>query len=605
MGQSGCIHGIIPSMTQTEALDIMKLGHNVFLTGAAGTGKTYVLNEFIKYLQKHSINHTVTASTGLAATHIGGITIHSFSGIGIKNRLSTWDIEILTQNEKLNKRINNIKVIIIDEISMLHASRLDMIDSIFKAIRKDRRPFGGVQMIFCGDFFQLPPVIKKNELEESNKTIEQEYAFNAISWKEAKPVICYLSENYRQEDNTLSNILNMIRAANEDLYESLESLNGTRDNVLDNSIKLYSHNKNVDEINIENYNNLDSDITEVEYIMKSRGKKNLIDNLKQNILALESIKLKKDTKVIFIKNDREGKYQNGTLGIVKGFDKDNYPIITDNKNEEIIAKEENWQLKDEDENVLAEVSQLPLRYAWAITIHKSQGMTLDAAEIDLSNGFGFGMGYVALSRVRSLSGLKLHGLNNQSLMVANNVLAFDKVLREKSKNAKSALIKYQKEELEAMHIKSRLQMGGLEKSISDQELQRIKEENTLKEKQERMPTQSVTLSLIREYKSVKEIAKERNLTINTILDHIQEITELTSYDSDTELKENITKIVEQYLKEYIKNQSISKEFLKKKNIINIKKAIQENEGKLKPVLEKYKIEYKDLDYVILKLIKII
>ena len=142
-------------MTQKEALDILKLGHTTFLTGGAGTGKTYVINQLIKYLGAHSVMHAVTASTGIAATHIGGTTIHSFSGIGIKDRITDWDLENMSQNEKLNKRILSTKVLIIDEISMLHASRLDMMDKIMKFIRKSSEPFGGVQVIFCGDFFQL------------------------------------------------------------------------------------------------------------------------------------------------------------------------------------------------------------------------------------------------------------------------------------------------------------------------------------------------------------------------------------------------------------------------------------------------------------------
>lgn len=587
-------------MTQADAINILKLGHNTFLTGAAGTGKTFVLNEFIKYLEAHSIPHAITASTGLAATHIGGSTIHSFSGIGIKDKLSSWDMEILSQNEKLNKRINQTQVLIIDEVSMVHASRLDMIDKLFKVIRKNNSPFGGMQIIFCGDFFQLPPVMKKDEINGDYTKLEKEYAFNAISWKEAKPVICYLTENFRQEDNTLTNILNMIRSASEDIYESLESLNDTRENELINPVKLYSHNKDVDQINIENYKNLES---EEEYIfeMHTKGNKKLLDMLKQNILAYENLKLKKGTKVIFIKNDKNGKYSNGTLGIVEEFDLENYPIILTNSGEKIVAKEDVWQMKDEDDNVVAEVAQLPLRYAWAITIHKSQGMTLDEAEIDLTQGFGFGMGYVALSRVRSLSGLKLHGLNNQALLVANNVLALDKELKERSKKAKEAIRKYEKEELEEMHKSKRVSVGGLENPLSEEEIQNVK--SKIKEIKEKIPTQAITLQMIKDSKSINEIAEERKLTEDTIMSHILEIKNLPSFESDEDIKNKIKKIIEDYLSSYLEKNKIDKKVWTKKNIREIKDDL-DKEKKLTPVLNKYKSKYKNLNYELLKIINL-
>lgn len=590
-------------MTQSEAINILKLGHNVFLTGAAGTGKTYVLNEFIKYLQSYSIPHIVTASTGLAATHVGGVTVHAFSGIGIKDKLSSWDIDMLAQNEKLNKRVNSIQVMIIDEISMLHASRLDMVDKIFKKVRKDNRAFGGVQMIFCGDFFQLPPVIRKDELEKNGRTQESEYAFNSVAWKDAKPVICYLTENFRQEDNTLTNILNMIRSANEDIYESLESLSDTRENELINPIKLYSHNKDVDSINLKHYCELDDAECEVEFVAVAKGKKNLVDNLKSSILAMENIKLKKGAKVLFIKNDKMGNYQNGTLGIVEAFDKDNYPVILTNSGERITAKEDVWQLKDEDENVLAEVSQLPLRYAWAITVHKSQGMTLDEAEIDLTQGFGFGMGYVALSRVRSLSGLKLHGLNNQALLVANNVLLFDKELKERSKKAREALRKYEEQELENLQRETRIRMGGLETALSSDELEKKKEENKLKEKEAKIPTQAITLQLIRDGKNITKIAEERKLTEGTIISHIVEIKSLPSFESETDLKNNIEKIAAEYLQKYFEENKIDKKLYTKKVIKEIAEDIK-IQTKLTPVLTKYKSKCKDLNYDLLKIISL-
>src|SRR5574344_475961 len=163
-------------MTQQEALDIMKMGHSVFLTGAAGTGKTFVLNKYIEYLKSHSITPAITASTGIAATHIAGQTIHSWSGIGVYEKLDSWTLDKLEQNEKLFKRYENVKVLIIDEISMLHASRLDMVNTLFKKLKYSDKPFAGIQIIFCGDFFQLPSVVKRygkveDFLDESNEFV--------------------------------------------------------------------------------------------------------------------------------------------------------------------------------------------------------------------------------------------------------------------------------------------------------------------------------------------------------------------------------------------------------------------------------------------------
>ncbi len=596
-------------MSQEEAINILKLGHTTFLTGSAGTGKTYVLNMFIDYLKHHNIPHAVTASTGIAATHIGGTTLHAWSGIGVKDRIGDWDLDNMSDNEKLVKRYLNTQVLIIDEVSMLHASKLDMLDRISKHMRalqdnkNANKPFGGLQVIFCGDFFQLPPVVRDRSVNIIN-----EYAFNSPAWLNAKPVICYLTQNYRQEDNTLTSILNAIRNADEDIYDSLEALQNTTENVLDDAIKLFTHNENVDIINLEKYKTLHdnleerhkSKVEECEYIMTSVGKKQLVDNLKANILTSEVLKLKTDTKVMFIKNDKSGKYQNGTLGVVIGFDKDNMPIVetlgNDAKDKEKInVVPDVWQIKSDDDKILAEVTQIPLRLAWAITIHKSQGMTLDAAEVDLSKGFGFGMGYVALSRVRSLSGLKVIGLNNQALMVAPFVVEENKRLIQKSSNAVDALHKYSKADLEEKQKLVRVKMGGLEKSMTDDEL-KIKEAS-IKNLEAKVPTSHITLKLILEDKELKQIATERELTMQTIITHLCDLVEDKNLKSEE--KEKVLEVAGEYIDTFIKKNKITK-----KIIDEIKKDMK-GADKLKPVHEKWKEDYKDVTYDILKLIKVL
>jgi ATP-dependent exoDNAse (exonuclease V) alpha subunit len=560
-------------MTQSDALNILKLGHNTFLTGGAGTGKTYVLNEFIRYLKLHDIAHAVTASTGIASTHIGGSTIHSWSGIGIRDSLSKYELEALTEKENLYKRLNNTKVLIIDEISMLHASRLDMVDAVLKKIRRSDEPFGGIQVVLCGDFYQLPPVVRDRSIDPAS-----EYAFNATSWREAKFVVCYLTQNYRQDDDTLTSILNAIRHADEDIYESLEALNETQHNEIEEGVKLYTHNEDVDRINIENYKKIESEV-EYEFEMKTSGKASILKTLKENLIAHELLKLKIGTRVMFIKNDLGRKYSNGTLGIVRGFANDGSPIVELRNGQKIEVKDDVWQFA-EDGKVLAEIRQIPLRYAWAITVHKSQGMTLDSAEMDLTRGFGFGMGYVALSRVKSLAGLKLKGLNPQALKMHDAVIAFDSKILKKSEQAEDAILKYKPEELKSLHEKNILKMGG---SIEEVKIEDDASENYAKAEfsYPRINTFEATLSLLSQNKDLSTVANERGLTLGTIISHLEEF---KKRKIDFDLSPHLAEINKKY---------------KKKEIKIIRDTIKAHNNKLSETVsalnkEKIKINYEDL-----------
>ena len=190
-------------MTQEQALDILKTGGNVFLTGEPGTGKTYVINQYIAWLEAAGINVAVTASTGIAATHIGGMTIHAWSRIGPRDSLSPYDLDQIVNHEKTSRRIKKAQVLVIDEISMLGGPTLGMVDQVIRAIRQTNEPFGGLQVIFVGDFFQLPPIVRPGE--------ETQYAFESLSWQQARPLICYLTDQYRQDDEMLLGLLKSIR----------------------------------------------------------------------------------------------------------------------------------------------------------------------------------------------------------------------------------------------------------------------------------------------------------------------------------------------------------------------------------------------------------
>ena len=357
-------------MLQDEALDILKLGHNVYLTGAAGSGKTYVLNQYIKYLRENNIVLGVTASTGIAATHMNGMTIHSWAGLGIGD---TIDIERILKKSTLKKRMAATKVLIIDEVSMLDGHILDAVDAITRGFKDKAKPFGGLQVVLSGDLFQLPPVTRSGE---------PFFVFNSEAWKSMSLKICYLEEQHRQDDSNLLGILNAIRSdtVDETHFEELsERIKPAPDG--EEVIKLYTHNAHVDEINQTALHKLKTEAR--TYDMTSKGRQNAVESLANRCLAPERLVLKAGSEVMFVANNPAKHFYNGTLGKVVKFTSDGKPVIQ-TRQRLITADEHTWKTEDGDKTI-AEVTQLPLRLAWAITIHKSQGMSLDAAEIDLSN----------------------------------------------------------------------------------------------------------------------------------------------------------------------------------------------------------------------------
>jgi len=412
-------------MKQTTALEMLKAGHNVFLTGSAGTGKTHLLNQYIDYLKERNITLAVTAPTGIAASHINGMTIHSFFGIGIRENVDEYFLDSLIQKEFLHKRLKKLKVLIIDEISMVSPQLFDSIDKILRAFKYSDEPFGGLQIVLSGDFFQLPPI--------SQNTNNLRFAWQAEVWKKAGLKSCYLTEKFRQSDEALISVLDEIRSGTVS-EKSMRILHSCRGEKLKNKpkvTKLYTHNKDVDRINQEELDLLKSSVKIFQ--SKNQGSKKNIEKIFNSSLVNEELSLKKQALVIFIKNNYEAGYINGTLGEVIDFDKTTaQPIVKLFSGRQIIVEPEDWKLEDSKGEVKAVVKQIPLRLAWALTIHKSQGMTLDAAEIDLSKTFETGQGYVALSRIKSIDGLRLLGINDIALQVDKVILNIDKKIKEAS-----------------------------------------------------------------------------------------------------------------------------------------------------------------------------
>lgn len=562
-------------MQQDEALNLLKMGKNIFLTGAAGAGKTYLLNKYINYLKDHNIGVAVTASTGIAATHLHGTTIQSWSGIGVRNEITNKGLEQLLTTKRINSNYKKSKVLIIDEISMLHPHHLDMIDSIARYILGSDQAFGGIQLVLCGDFFQLPPVSSGPVTDE-----KPFFAFEASAWKDGDFHVCYLQEQHRQGNDPLLSVLNDIRGgtAGEHTKVPLRTRYKKEPQGATKATKLYSRNIDVDAINERELANIVGQ--EKTYTMKTHGFSALVASLKKSCIAPEQLKLKLGAEVMFIKNDVAGRYVNGTRSIVVGFDEEEgWPIVKTYSNKTIIVLPEEWKYEDNGK-VRATITQIPLRLAWAITIHKSQGMTLDAAEIDLGDAFEPGMGYVALSRVRRLTGLKLMNLNEMALKVHPKILQHDQIFKDNSMAAVKYLHTLSEKEIELCQRETLLKRfagGGKTKIINKESTN--KSTNIRKEV---IPTHITTLTLLKDNLSIESIAAKRGLTAGTIVNHIEKLKDLNLIDSS-------------FIEE-LKN-AISKE-----NFDAIFAELKRSEdGKLKPIYDKFEGQH---SYATIQLVRL-
>ncbi len=494
-------------MKQELALSILKSGKNVFLTGSAGTGKTYVLNQYITYLKERKVPVAVTASTGIAATHINGMTIHSWAGIGIKDSLSPAQMRTLKTKKYLEKKLEKVEVLIIDEISMLHQRQLALVDQVLKYFKMNQLPFGGIQIVFCGDFFQLPPVGNDNEPSKSK------FCFMSTAWVNAAPHICYLTQQYRQTNDELNVILNEIRSGqiSEMRYSKLEGAIGQKIKSKVDPTKLFTHNYDVDAINQQELKKIKN--KSKFFSAETKGNEKLLEGLKKSVLAMERMELKLGAKVMFVRNIPEKGVVNGSLGEIVDFDEEeSHPLVRLTDDRLVIASPEDWKIQDETGKVLAQFNQIPLRLAWAITIHKSQGMTLDAAEIDLSNTFERGQGYVALSRLKKLENLKLLGINQMALQVDSLAFKADCRFQELSAKAEQENKTAELEKAAKQFIKK---CGG---TTDEKEI--LKQKGKIKTKSKKESTYDQTYDLIKLGRTLKEISEERGMVEGTIAGHI-------------------------------------------------------------------------------------
>jgi len=528
-------------MKQNRALNILKSGKNVFITGSAGTGKTYLLNLYTQYLKERRVYPTVVAPTGIAASHLGGQTIHSFFALGIRETIDEGYVAFLLEKKYLKSRFSKLKVLIIDEISMVSPELFEAMDLVLRGFKGCEAPFGGVQVVISGDFFQLPPVSKEPK--------ERRFAWQAEAWRALELQTCYLEEKFRQDDSRLIGILDDIRAGS--ISETSEALLESRHEAtlsFATPTRLYTHNVDVDRINQEELERLET--PEKHFVCDHKGSEKNIEKIFKSSLVVEKLVLKKGAVVICIKNNAEEGYVNGTTGVVESFSPiDNMPIVRTTEGKKIKLDLEEWSLENESGKVVATVSQVPLRLAWAITIHKSQGMTLDAAEIDLSKTFETGQGYVALSRIKNIEGLRLMGLNPMALRVDPLILHVDSRIKQASQKASDAMEGFSDTALERVYDEHILALGGVvNKEKIEEERENIKEGKPSHSAYV-TSTYTKTKNLIAKSDTLIQLATNRGIGKGTIIQHLMALKEegieidIEKYKPKKELFERVEEVV--------------------------------------------------------------
>jgi len=400
----------------------------VYLTGAAGTGKTTLVK---KLIDENTLKKIVVAPTGIAALNIGGATINSAFRIGF----DTFPVIKESNDPRFKKLLKNLELLIIDEISMVRAPMLDAISETLKLHRDSSEPFGGVHVLACGDLFQLPPVVKDQEEEAIYEKYESIYFFSANSFKEiVSPSFYELTYSFRQsDDNNFYDLLNNIRLGN-DLENTINKINAScfnPSNYEESALIVTSRRYRADQINEEMLNTIEGPAT-------AAMAEELGDLNENELPAPRNLRIKEGAKVMFIKNDSEGRWVNGTVGkVVDCKDKKRKTIKVEVAGKTLNVKREEWNkiryvyddYDDEmEEEIVSSFKQFPLKLGWAVTIHKAQGLTLESCSIDLGQGaFATGQTYVALSRCKTLGSVNLYQeLRKTDAMVDSAIVDFHK-----------------------------------------------------------------------------------------------------------------------------------------------------------------------------------
>lgn len=422
------------SKDQEEALKLLKKGKNLLLTGSAGCGKTFIATQFSESTRKQV---ALTATTGIAALNLGGETIHRFLGIGVSTRpfeipklINTWNKikkSTLPWDKARWKVMCALDTIVLDEVSMLRRDQFELIEAVLANIKENSLPFGGVQMVLSGDFLQLPPVITDEDLKKYSD-LKKAYCFESDIWHQAGFNTFNLTTNHRQDKGKFLEALEQVRIGK--ISDEINDMFASRvEAKLDTDIepvKLFPHKFKVENENLDKLAQLPDEKIHSHAIFT--GKEYDVEILKKDCPAESTLSFCKGAQVMMITNEMSGAWVNGTMGIIEEVN----PVAVKLSNgKKVEVPKFNWertvyktQGSDIVPSVAATMTQYPFKLAYATTIHKSQGLTLDFIDLDLANCFAHGQAYVALSRAKTLEGIRLRGWDRKSISADPKVLKF-------------------------------------------------------------------------------------------------------------------------------------------------------------------------------------
>ena len=503
---------------------VEKTDMSLFLTGKAGTGKTTFLREVVRYTKKKCI---VLAPTGIAAVNAGAMTIHSFFQFGLGPFVQgviepKSDFRI---NKSKLELIRHLQLLIIDEVSMVRADLMDHIDVELRRIRRNSKPFGGVQLLMIGDLQQLPPIAHGGEDELLRQYYKTLYFFSSSALKSMKYSCIELKNVYRQTDRHFIDILNHARdctLTSQDISDlNARYIPGFSPKPEDGYIRLMTHNRQVDYVNETELEKLDS--KPYTFVAAVTG-----TFPEESYPTADSLTLKKGAQVMFIKNDPERRFINGTLGEVKSIDKNSIAVRLAESGTVIDVEPMEWQniryqfdeeSKEISSKQIGRFKQYPLKAAWAITVHKSQGLTFDKAIIDVHAAFSPGQAYVALSRCRTLDGLVLSSPVSASVFMRDNAV--------------DAYMNYISRPVEELAFSSCYEYFEYEKKPEPEEVAPVKKvkvnkEKPKKEKKEELRDDTVkklstfecSYRLYKQGNTIGQIAEKRGLNQSTIEGHL-------------------------------------------------------------------------------------